>query len=88
MDSRTSNDTAVDLLAYVRGLGRVEMTRQEIAEDLASLGKHGAGWPNASATHWARKLDALLAEGSLRVSQGGFICLPNDELQPVQQSLF
>jgi len=80
------NDSQV--LQYVRGLGRIDMSRQEIADDLHLLGKHGCAWTRASVGEWLRLIDQELANGSLRVTQQGFIKLPLPAATLVQGSLF
>ncbi len=76
------------VIQYVRGLGRLEMSRQEIADDLHLLGKHGCAWTRASVGEWLRLIDQELASGSLRVTQHGFIKLPLPAETLVQGSLF
>lgn len=87
-EAETDLGNESQVVQYVRGLGRVDMSRQEIADDLHLLGKHGCAWTRASVSEWLRVLDRDLAEGSLRVTQEGFIKLPLPAKELVQGSLF
>jgi hypothetical protein len=58
----------------------------EAAGDLAALGENGGNWPNATAQHWKRELDRLLADGKLQEVDGGLIVPLSEE--PKQMTLF
>lgn len=88
MDAGKDAGNGSQVVQYVRGLGRIEMSRQEIADDLHLLGKHGCAWTRASVGEWLRLLDQELASGSLRVTQQGFIKLPLPAGALVQGILF
>lgn len=67
---------------------RIPQSAIETATDLETLGKHGADWPRATATHWMREIRELIDRGELR-EVDGLVMLPIvvDE-SPKQMSLF
>ena len=58
-----------DLIAFIRS-ARGPYPLSVAASELERLGKSGAGWPTATATHWQRELDALVAKGLLTLADG------------------
>jgi hypothetical protein len=58
-----------DLINFIRS-ARGPYPLSVAASELESLGKAGAGWPNATATHWQRELEALVSKGLLTLADG------------------
>ena len=74
-----------DLIDFIRSY-REPVSISVAAEELAMLGKAGAGWPNASATHWQRELEQLVASGKL-LECNGLLSVPKAETVK-QRTLF
>jgi hypothetical protein len=74
-----------DLIDFIRSY-REPVHISVAADELAMLGKAGAGWPNASATHWQRELEQLVASGKL-LECNGLLSVPRAETVK-QRTLF
>ena len=74
-----------ELVDYIRGF-REPGSISVAAGELAMLGRAGAGWPNASATHWQRELEQLVASGKL-LECNGLLSVPKTETVK-QRTLF
>jgi len=58
-----------DLIDFIRS-ARGPFPLSVAASELETLGKAGAGWPTATATHWQRELEALVSKGLLTLADG------------------
>jgi hypothetical protein len=58
-----------DLIDFIRS-ARGPFPLSVAASELERLGKAGAGWPTATATHWQRELEALVSKGLLTMADG------------------
>jgi hypothetical protein len=58
-----------DLIAFIRS-ARGPFPLSVAASELERLGKAGAGWPNATSTHWQRELESLVSKGLLTLADG------------------
>jgi hypothetical protein len=58
-----------DLIDFIRS-ARGPIGLSFAAEELVRLHDIGAGWPNATATHWQRELEALVSKGLLTLADG------------------
>lgn len=76
------------IIEFVRGLGRLAYTREEIASELSRLGRHGCDWPRASEPHWRREIDSMIANGVLEEINGAVRIPKERESRVVQGSLF
>lgn len=74
-----------NLLDFIRSY-REPVSISVAAGELAMLGKAGAGWPNASATHWKRELEQLVGKGLLNLNNGFLTVAKPEQLK--QKSLF
>lgn len=74
-----------DLIEFVRTY-RGPYPLYEAAGDLAALGASGGNWPAATAQHWKREFDRLVADGKLQEVDGGLIVPLSEE--PKQMTLF
>jgi hypothetical protein len=74
-----------DLIDFIRSY-REPVHISVAADELAMLSKAGAGWPNASATHWQRELEQLVASGKL-LECNGLLSVPKTETVK-QRTLF
>jgi hypothetical protein len=74
-----------ELVDYIRGF-REPVLISVAAEELAMLGRSGAGWPQASATHWQRELEQLANKGLLNLCDGMLTVAKVETVK--QQSLF
>lgn len=74
-----------DLIEFIRS-ARGPISLYVAAAELESLGKHGAGWKRATATHWVRELRALVDAGEL-VLDGDMLTVAKKE-QMRQGELF
>lgn len=74
-----------DLIEFVRG-AREPFAIDEAASELAFLGRSGADWPQASATHWKRELEQLVDKGLLNLNDGFLTVAKPEQLK--QKSLF
>jgi hypothetical protein len=79
-----SQDDA-DVIDFIRG-ARGPFAIDEAASELAYLGRAGADWPQASATHWKREFERLVDKGLLNLNNG-FLTVAKPE-QLTQKSLF
>ncbi len=69
-----------DLIAFIRS-ARGPYPLSVAASELERLGKAGAGWPTATATHWQRELEALVSKGLLTLEDGMLSVAKVEELK-------
>jgi hypothetical protein len=74
-----------DLIEFIRTY-RGPYPIYEAAGDLATLGASNTNWPAATAQHWKREFDRLVADGKLQEVEGGLIVPLSEE--PKQMTLF
>lgn len=74
-----------DLIEFVRS-ARGPFPISVAAGELENLGRRGAGWPQASATHWQRELEQLANKGLLNLCDGMLTVAKVETVK--QQSLF
>ena len=88
--SKTKSDAELygSIIEYCTDLPYVQ-TAQEVAAELVMLSKHGAQWPQASATHWLRVIKQAIEAGAI-VDRDGLLGppKPNEAESLVQRSLF
>jgi hypothetical protein len=64
------------IIEFVETVNRLGYTAEEIADELVSLQKSGADWPEQTQDQWLSVIAKEIAEGRLSESVAGVITLP------------
>jgi hypothetical protein len=85
---KSDADLYGSIIEYCTALPYVQ-TAQEVAAEIEHLAKHGAQWPQASATHWLRVIRQAIEAGAI-VDRDGLLGppKPTEAESLVQRSLF